>query len=142
MKRYRAGAVVPGGYYLNLASWEIAAVPGPAGALQAPEDELHLRIPVPLLLALVPMLGAAYAIYLPLAGFGMVAYAVGKQLGLVGRDAVKEAAATIGPTWRPGEAHFADGAKPVAAPTAQDRALDALEREIAERRASEARRRA
>jgi hypothetical protein len=137
MKRYRGGAEVPGGYYLNLSSWELAAVPGAQGPLPGRGDESSVRVALPALLALAPMLGAAYALYLPLAGFGLVAYAVGRRLGLFARSAALDAGATISPAWRPGEAYFADGARPGGPGVARDAELDALEQEIARRRAAE-----
>ncbi len=138
MKRYNGGSAVKGGYYWNLTKWEIVAVRGEAGALEAPASERFLSVPLPLLFVLAPIMGALYAIFLPFIGFAMAIYAVGRKLGLVGSKAVDEVAATMAPTWQPGEAHFAG--KPEDEKKGEEKKnekLDQLEKEVEEKKGEE-----
>ncbi len=138
MKRIGGGSTVHGGYYWNLKGWDIAAVQGEVGRLPGNQADTYLHVPLPAMLVLVPVLGAAYALFLPAAGIAMAVWGAGKKLGVVGKAAVEELAATVSPTWRPGEAHFAS--KPdrnQAGDKARDPSLEKLQKELEQKRHSE-----
>jgi hypothetical protein len=138
MKRYQGGTTVQGGYYWNLSSWEITPVEGDVGRLPNSTSANFLRLPLPLLFAVVPLMGALFAFFLPALGFVMVAWALAKTMAEMVRSAAGEMAATVTPAWRPGEAHFAG--KPeekVGEPQKVSPALEKLSAEIAQRRAEE-----
>jgi hypothetical protein len=123
---------ISSGYYLSLAAWDFTHVRRgdtlPAGS--------WLRLPVPVVLALAPALGLLMVIFLPFIGFALT-------LGLVARKAAESLqqafyaiAAVVQPSMRPGEAYLT-GKREAEASTRRDEnaMLDALEREIANRRA-------
>jgi hypothetical protein len=80
MKRYNGGSEVKGGYYFRLGEWEITTVSGETGTLPGGPEEQFVRAPVAALLIGAPVLGAAFAMFLPLVGFLMPIYAVAKRL--------------------------------------------------------------
>lgn len=81
MKRYNGGTEVRGGYYFNRAEWELTAVQGEKGTLAGGAKEEFVRVPVLVLLVVAPLLGAVFAMFLPLVGFVMPVYAAVKRLG-------------------------------------------------------------
>jgi hypothetical protein len=85
LKRYRfaGGEIVKAGFYWNLREWEVQVVPREGGPLKGGPDDRHVRVPLPLLLFLAPLMGAAYAMFLPFIGFAMLAaFLAGKLKGL------------------------------------------------------------
>ncbi len=133
MKRIDGGSRVKGGYYWHAQKWEIVPVPGESGQLPGGAQDQYLALPLPMLLVVAPMIGAAYAFFLPAAGFVLAGYALAKKLGLLGSAAVDEAAAALAPALRPGEAYFAGKPeeKSERAPEkVQSAELDALEAEV------------
>lgn len=80
LKRYRfsGGEHVKAGFYWNLREWEANIIPREGGLLKGGQDSQYARIPLPILLFVAPLMGAAYAMFLPFIGFAMVAmYLVG-----------------------------------------------------------------
>ncbi len=90
MARYHGNETVNPGFYWNPAKWEITTIEKRGAALPGGEEINYRRIPLPLVLALGPILGAAYVIFLPLIGFGLFFGFLGKK-ALAG---VNRAAAT------------------------------------------------
>jgi hypothetical protein len=114
MLRHQGGEQVKAGFYFNLESWEVTTLSGSGGTLAGPAQTSYLRMPLPLLLVAAPLMGAAFAIFLPFIGIAMVLdYAV-KQAWAAGREAFHATAMALGPHTRAGEAYFtghADGKK-------------------------------
>jgi hypothetical protein len=132
---HESGSKVPGGYYLDAASWHVAPVAEgerlPAGAGR------WLRIPTPLAVALAPILGAAFVVLLPFIGIFVTLEAIASVMAGVFHRSATDLAATVSPGWHHGEAHFAGRRGSPSAdqlsPTRED-VLDALEAEIRRRR--------
>jgi hypothetical protein len=85
LKRFRfaGGEQVKAGFYWNVREWEATIIPREGGALKGAVETRYLRIPLPLLLVLAPLMGAAYAMFLPFVGFAMVAtYLAGLVKGM------------------------------------------------------------
>jgi hypothetical protein len=61
------------------------------------------------LLVVAPLMGAAYAMFLPFIGFAMLFTFLGKKALAMGRSEAVDVVATMTPDWRPGEAHLASG---------------------------------
>ncbi len=80
MKRYIGGTKVAGGYYWHVGTWEIATVKGKEGTLPGGPADQYLHAPVAALFVLAPVMGAAFAIFLPFIGFAMPVYAIGRGL--------------------------------------------------------------
>ena len=71
--RYTGGEAVKAGFYWNLREWEANVIPREGGPLKGSADARYVRVPLPVLLVLAPIMGAAYAMFLPFIGFAMLA---------------------------------------------------------------------
>ncbi len=71
--RFTGGEHVKAGFYWNLREWEANIIPREGGPLKGAEEARYLRVPLPVLLFVAPLMGAAYAMFLPFIGFAMVA---------------------------------------------------------------------
>lgn len=81
--RYAGGEQVKAGFYWNLREWEAQIVPAAGGPLKGDVEARYLRVPLLMLLFVAPLMGAAYAMFLPFIGFAMVAmYLVGRLKAL------------------------------------------------------------
>jgi hypothetical protein len=85
MKRYLGGTKVEGGYYWHMGSWEIATVKEETGTLPGASKDRYLHAPLPVLFVAAPVMGAAFAIFLPFIGFAMPVYALGRGIFGKGR---------------------------------------------------------
>jgi hypothetical protein len=139
MAKYTGGANVKGGYYWNPKAWAVEVVPSEGGRLPG-NGARFVRVPFPLLLVIVPVLGALFLMFMPVIGFALLVHAVVKKVTGGVKEGAADLAATVHPGWRPGEAHFTgkpgeeDEKAPGAAPTKE---LKALEDEIARKRGDE-----
>ncbi len=142
MATVKGGASVRSGYYWNPRHWTLIPVANDGETLAGSPEEMFLRVPLPLALALVPLMGALFVFFLPALGFILLFQAVGlKVVGLFKRSA-GELAATITPGWQPGEAHLTGKraekkGEEEAPPAAEGSRLEKLEREIEEKRHGE-----
>jgi hypothetical protein len=107
MTKRTGGTAAKSGFYWNLGRWELTMVPKQGGILPGGEADRYLRVPVIALLLLAPMMGAVYAFFLPFIGFALLfSFLAKKAFGLT-RAGATGVAATMGPSWRPGEAYLA-----------------------------------
>ncbi len=67
-EHFPGGSAVPGGYYLNTARWSLAPVARDGDRLP-PGPGQWRRVPVVVALALVPILGVTFLMFMPVAGF-------------------------------------------------------------------------
>ncbi len=134
---YGGGAAVMSGYYFNPAHWHIEPVARDGGRLPAGHGR-WMRIPTAAALALVPILGATFLVFLPLIGFVLVLRALAEPVLEVFRSSATEMAATVSPGWQPGEAYFTgkrpEGGSAEEKGSTRDERLEALAQEIAARR--------
>lgn len=72
-ERRRGGDAVTFGFYWNVAEWEVQIVPAAGGRLAGGEEARYVRLPLLALLVVAPLMGAAYAMFLPFIGFAMLA---------------------------------------------------------------------
>jgi hypothetical protein len=70
---FRGGDTVRFGFYWNRREWEARIVPKEGGTLPGAPEVTYLRLPLVAVLVLAPLMGAAYAMFLPFIGFAMVA---------------------------------------------------------------------
>jgi len=101
------GTAAKGGFYWNLGKWELTMIPKQGGILPGTVSDRYVRVPVVGLLVLAPMMGAVYAFFLPFIGFAMLFGFMAKKAFGVTRAGAAGVAATIAPSWRPGEAYLA-----------------------------------
>jgi hypothetical protein len=137
---YESGTAVLNGYYLNPSSWCLTPVAHDGERLPS-GDGRWLRVPTAAALALVPVLGAAFLVFLPLIGFFVTLHALASLVVNALHGTATELAATVNPGWVPGEAHFTGKATANAGveekgPISNGDALEALAAEIARRRST------
>jgi hypothetical protein len=133
------GSGIRSGYYLNTARWHLEPVASDGATLPAGPGR-WIRIPTAAAIALVPILGAAFVVFLPVIGIVLTLRAIAGEMVKALHGPAAELAATVSPGgFATGEAHFT-GKRPENAgveekgPAARSEALEALAREIERRR--------
>jgi hypothetical protein len=107
MARYEGGMQVGGGYYWSPRNWEVEVVPSEGGRLKGAAEMRYVKLPFPLLFAVVPLLGALFLVFLPLIGFALFGYAIVKKVTGGVKQSAAELASTVVPGgFATGEAHF------------------------------------
>ena len=134
MKTIEAGMRVKSGHYLNLRTWAIHPVAAAGEELPGRMGDKYLAIPTFAALALAPLFGALFLVFLPVVGFWLTAVAASRPAMRLVNLIVTKFAATVEPGWEPGLAHLTG--KRAAVETAEpmfveEDPLDTLEREIA-----------
>ncbi len=66
--KHVGGEVVKGGIYWSMSAGEFISVPNEGGSLPGGTRERYLRAPLPVVLIVGPIMGLAFAIFLPLSG--------------------------------------------------------------------------
>jgi hypothetical protein len=101
------GQKTEGGIYWNKGSWDLVTLSGKAGGvLPGASTQEYVRVPTLALLAVAPLMGASYVVFLPFIGFAMLAEFLGKKAGASVKDGVVHMVGVLSPEWRPGEAYF------------------------------------
>ena len=67
LRKYRAGQFAPAGTYWNNKTWELVVVSEGGEYLPAGQGVTFYRAPLPLVLALGPLAGLAFILFLPFA---------------------------------------------------------------------------
>ncbi len=138
--KFESGSAVKSGYYLNAVRWHVEPIEKDGDKLPEGKGE-WIKVSTPVALALVPILGATFLMFMPMIGFVLFLQAMASPVVKVFRHGAADLAATVSPGWQPGEAHLT-GKSPGNAgseekgPSATEARLDALEKEIAEKRRS------
>jgi hypothetical protein len=83
-------------------------VPAEGGLLPGGSDQHYTRIPTFLFLLMAPVMGALYVVFLPVAGFALVAGHALRALKTLATDAFMHIAVAVSPQWAPGEAYLAN----------------------------------
>lgn len=91
MRKYNGGETVKAGFYWNRANWAAEVVPAAGGTLPGEQAVTYDRIPWPLLLVLAPVMGGAFAMFLPFIGLAMLVKVV--VVKVTGRRESRHAAA-------------------------------------------------
>lgn len=79
-ERFHGGAAVPAGYYLDAARWAVTPIARDGDRLPPGPGEWR-RVPMPVALALVPILGVTFLMFMPVAGFAVLGGHLWRQLG-------------------------------------------------------------
>ena len=69
--KHKGGDQVTFGFYWNRTEWEAQIVPAGGGVLEGDAAVRYLRMPALALLVVMPLMGAAYAMFLPFIGIAM-----------------------------------------------------------------------
>lgn len=132
MKIYRGTQKVEPGIYFNLREVSFKSM-DETGTLPGTEQDAWRRVHPVALLVVGPLMGLAYAIFLPLIGFAMVGGALLRKLGELGVDALEATARVLRPAWQPARAFFSRGRKRRETEDAEagdDRWAEDVEREL------------
>jgi hypothetical protein len=135
MAKYAGSEQVKAGYYWCPRKWEVHVIPPEGGRLPGAATSHYVKVPFPLLFVVVPLMGALFLMFLPLIGFGLLAYAIARKVGLFAKRGAEDLASTMTPGWQPGEAHFTG--KPGEEKPGEAKAtpgIEKLEKEIAEKK--------
>jgi hypothetical protein len=139
MTKLNAGTRVKKGYYFSMKQWALHPMPGDGEALPGEAGETYFHVPLLLAFAVAPLMGAAFLMFLPFIGFYLAFAAALKPVARLFHRSAAELAATVAPTWAPGEAHLtgqrteAEGVEEKGPPAAGNE-LKELEAEIEKRR--------
>lgn len=135
MTRYNGNQQAKAGFYFDMDSWHVTTLSGEGGVLPGTGDTRYLRLPLPVLLVAAPLMGAAFAMFLPFIGIALVLDFVAKKAWSLAREAAHGTMMALSPRTRTGEAYFTgttDEQKPGAADAKADEALSTIERKIDE----------
>lgn len=133
MTRYNGNQQAKAGFYFNMDTWHVSTLSGEGGLLPGPSDTRYLRLPLPVLLVAAPLMGAAFAMFLPFIGIAMVLDFVAKKAWAAMREAAHGSMMAMSPRTRTGEAYFtgtSDEKKPGKADGKADEALSRIEQKI------------
>lgn len=101
------GQNVKAGFYWNRKEWEIVTLSGEGGTLPGDPTHAFVKIPILLMLAVAPLMGALYVVFLPILGFALLFQQLGKKVAAGSRSAATDLAGTVGMELRPGESYLA-----------------------------------
>jgi hypothetical protein len=104
---HTGGTKVNYGFYWSAKAWDMAMVPAEGGLLPGGSDRAYRRIPTFLFLLMAPIMGALYVVFLPVAGFVLVASHALRAAKTLALDAFMHLAVAVSPSWAPGEAYLA-----------------------------------
>lgn len=132
MTTYTGTQHVEAGLYYAVRPFKLTAM-DQNGPLPGTNDRTYHRVPMVLMLALAPLLGLAFVIFLPFIGFAMVARLAGEKAVEFGGQLATQGARVLQPAWAPARAFLtrAKAAKPETAPTPDPWAED-VERQLAD----------
>jgi hypothetical protein len=91
MTKYNSGETVKAGFYWNRANWAAEVVPAAGGVLPGEPGATYDRIAWPVLLVLAPLMGGAFAMFVPFIGVAMLVKVAAATL--TGRRGLHRAAA-------------------------------------------------
>jgi hypothetical protein len=133
MTSYNGNSKVQSGYYFSINTLGVEVIGEEGGTLPGPATTRYVSVPFPLLFAVIPVVGLAFLMFLPLIGFGLFGYAIVQRVtGHVqkGADAL---AATVAPPQATGAAYLggSEGEKKNEQVSPE---VEKLEKEVAEQR--------
>jgi hypothetical protein len=132
MKTYYRNDAVPEGIYFNARHVCFKSM-DEEGRLPAEPDGTWRRVPALALLVVGPLMGLAYAIFLPLIGFAMVGGVVLRWAGELAVEAGHASSRVLRPAWQPARAFLSRGRTRPAGETKaeeKDRWAEDVEREL------------
>ncbi len=98
ISKHVGGDFVKGGVYWSMREGEFLAVPKEGGVLEGGKNDRYIRAPLPVVLVLGPILGLAFAIFLPLSGLlVLVPFLAGKIRGAMTPSAAHVATSSLQP---------------------------------------------
>lgn len=139
LTKFEGGEAVKGGVYWSVKDGEFISVPKEGGVLEKESGRTYLKVPLPIVLVVGPIMGLAFAFFLPLSGVLVLASLAKRKLqgafsaGKVGAAGMARLQMQPGASYLEPKAHEA-GADAAPSPDAEDGKLVELAKEIAEKR--------
>jgi hypothetical protein len=72
MTKYTGGDTVKAGFYWNRGAWGVELIPAEGGTLPGDGAITYVRVPWPALLIIAPVMGGAFAMFLPFIGIALL----------------------------------------------------------------------
>ena len=91
MKKIAGGTEVSEGYYLNVRRWALVPVAKGGGRLPGGAADAFVQLSTSMVLALTPVLGGLFVVFLPVIGFVLVAQALVRRGDVEGEVLAAEA---------------------------------------------------
>lgn len=106
MTKHLGGETVGAGFYMDVADWNIETCSGAGGVLPGDATKTYRKVPTVVLLVAAPLLGAAFAMFLPFIGLALVAQYFAKQAWTFAREMGHAALVAMSPRMAAGEAYL------------------------------------
>ncbi len=136
--KHAGGEAVKGGIYWSMGAGEFISVPKEGGRLAGGRQDSYLKAPLPVVLVVGPIMGLAFAIFLPLSGLlVLIPFLADKLRGAMAPSAAHVA---VGASMQPGVSYLeprprmSGQEQPAGTETPEQGKLVDLAKEIAERR--------
>ena len=82
MATHLGGETVSAGFYMSVSEWNVETMSGDGGVLPGTAETVYRSVPTIVLLLAAPLLGAAFAMFLPFIGLALVAQLL-REAGVV-----------------------------------------------------------
>lgn len=128
MTTYTGTQEVEPGLYFNVNRFSIKSI-DERGPLPGTEDDHYRPVPVLLMLAMAPLIGLAFVVFLPFIGFVMATWLVGQKAAQAVGNVAIEAMRVARPAWVPALAYLARS-KPAVPDTPTNTEPDAWEARV------------
>ena len=106
MAKHLGGETVGAGFYMDVAEWSVETFSGAGGVLPGNATRVYRSVPTIVLLLAAPLLGAAFAMFLPFIGLALVAQYAAKQAWTFTREMGHAALVAMSPRTAAGEAYL------------------------------------
>jgi hypothetical protein len=136
MMTYNGNSKVKSGYYFSTSTLAVEVIGEDGGRLPGGSTTRYYSVPFPLLFLVIPLVGFAFLMFLPMIGFALLGVAMAR--GVTGRlhEGAGALAATVAPPHATGAAYLGghEGEKKNEEVSPE---IEKLEKEVAEKRKSE-----
>ena len=106
MTTFSGNQQVKSGYYFSTNTLSVEVIGEEGGRLPGAATTRYVSVPFPALFLIIPVVGLAFLIFLPLVGFGLIGYALVQRVtGHVAKEATAFAA-TVAPPQATGAAYL------------------------------------
>ena len=134
MATFTGNSSVNGGYYLSTKTFAIEVIGNEGGTLPGPSTVKYVAVPFPLLFLVVPVVGLAFLMFLPMIGFALFGKAIAMKLTGHVAEGASSLAANIAPDVATGAAYMTGHKDEEKAPGKVAPEIEKLEKEIKEKR--------
>jgi len=130
MAKHLGGETVAAGFYFNVAEWNVETFSGAGGVLPGTTETVYRSVPTLVLLLAAPILGAAFAMFLPFIGLALVAQHAAKAAWHFSRDMAHAALVAMSPRMATGEAYLTGDKSKAGKSATPDARLEQLDEQL------------